>query len=447
MRPLIALLTLLTATQPAFAKLEVHEWGTFTSLVGSNGVTQNGMYHEDEALPDFVHPFGVVGEGPKSPPDNDSSPSQPTPPSRPSQPRPCPQHSKVCLSQDFLNAQIVTQKMETPVIYFRSDVDQDVRVNVQFPKGVVTETYPAPVATSPTRDNVTSLTNGNTTFNVKVLANPTPYEQVALPFVPADNIYSHARNAVSNYVMSGREIEKFIFYRGIGQYQPTFNISSSGGALTVSGSTTNAPQVGFLIDVNTNGEARLMKLTHDQMRNITIGAKDLALLRDHERQTPNAHGTIVSGERASEEIVNGLVQAGLHTDEAQAMVATWERGYLKVPGLRLLSILPRAEVDSILPLTITPAPTELQRVFVSRIEILLDTEERQILSDIANQGSSFDITTLGRFAEPKLRRIYEVCRQAGQCNFCGETATRVALDTLIRRAQNPTEQSGSASAQ
>ena len=37
---------------------EAHEWGTFTSLVGSNGVTQNGMYHEDEHLPDFVHSFG-----------------------------------------------------------------------------------------------------------------------------------------------------------------------------------------------------------------------------------------------------------------------------------------------------------------------------------------------------------------------------------------------------
>lgn len=42
----------------AQANYTAHEWGTFTSLVGSNGMTQHGLYHEDERLPDFVHQFG-----------------------------------------------------------------------------------------------------------------------------------------------------------------------------------------------------------------------------------------------------------------------------------------------------------------------------------------------------------------------------------------------------
>ena len=35
--------------------LVVHEWGTFLAMQGSDGVTLDGMYHEEHALPAFVH--------------------------------------------------------------------------------------------------------------------------------------------------------------------------------------------------------------------------------------------------------------------------------------------------------------------------------------------------------------------------------------------------------
>ena len=35
--------------------LIVHEWGTFLAMNGSDGVTLDGMYHEEHALPGFVH--------------------------------------------------------------------------------------------------------------------------------------------------------------------------------------------------------------------------------------------------------------------------------------------------------------------------------------------------------------------------------------------------------
>ncbi|MGZ3670257.1 MAG: hypothetical protein ACXWR4_10155, partial [Bdellovibrionota bacterium] len=144
----------LLASQPAFAKYEAHEWGTFTSLVGSNGITQNGMYHEDEPLPDFVHGFGAI---------QPAAPQPVTPPPFRPQPRPC--HSKICFGDgnDFFDHNVVTQKMETPVIYFYSDQDRQVDVNVRFPQGVVTDTFPAPIATSPTTGDIRELANGNTT--------------------------------------------------------------------------------------------------------------------------------------------------------------------------------------------------------------------------------------------------------------------------------------------
>ncbi|NQZ19815.1 MAG: hypothetical protein HRT44_11240 [Bdellovibrionales bacterium] len=74
----------------------------------------------------------------------------------------------------------------------------------------------------------------------------------------------------------------------------------------------------------------------------------------------------------------------------------------------MLYILPRVEVDEILPITMSPAANTLERAFVARLEIMLDTEEKQLVRDIMQKQLNFDITTLGRFAEPKLRRAQQV---------------------------------------
>jgi hypothetical protein len=125
------------ASVKSFSAYEAHEWGTFTSLVGSNGVTQNGMYHEDEKLPDFVHGFG------KTRADILNPPFTPFPP--PS--FPC--RGKMCFEDFVLERNSITQKMETPVIYFYGDKAEKVLVDVRFPEGVITDTYPAPLFTFP----------------------------------------------------------------------------------------------------------------------------------------------------------------------------------------------------------------------------------------------------------------------------------------------------------
>jgi hypothetical protein len=120
----------------------------------------------------------------------------------------------------------------------------------------------------------------------------------------------------------------------------------------------------------------------------------------------------------------------LKNDEAEAMVNTWEHGYLKVPGLRLLYILPRSEVDEVLPLSMSPAPQNFVRSFVGRIEILLDSEEQQILNDIIRQSYSFNVNSLGRFAEPILRRVAEVYRGRQEAP---EPSVTYLLNNLIGR--------------
>ncbi|NBO39532.1 hypothetical protein EBU99_13220, partial [bacterium] len=44
----------MVSSSQAWASFTVHEWGTFTSLVGADGSLQQGMFGEDEPLPSFV---------------------------------------------------------------------------------------------------------------------------------------------------------------------------------------------------------------------------------------------------------------------------------------------------------------------------------------------------------------------------------------------------------
>jgi hypothetical protein len=385
----------------SFAQMEVHEWGTFTSLVGSDGITQDGMYHEDEPLPNFVHGFG------ETLPLETAAP----PPTTAPNPRPRPPcHNKGCFMNETFASNVVTQKMETPVIYFYSvaKTKQRVEVNVRFPEGVITETFPAPVESSPSSQTDLVIKNGQAKFVVDVL--PTLFDK--LPETSQGNIYEHARFTHSNIVHSvdNREIEKFIFYRGLGRFQPKVAIRSENGSLHFEAKYEDMPQKIFLVDVNNNGDSQMLEVIQhvDHMgirATANVSFNDIVDLRFHMRHHTSG---ILVGDEVKKALISSLTTAGLFQDEAEAMINTWENGYLKVPGLRLLYILPRNEVDSVLPLSLSPAPDKLVRAFVGRIEIMLDTEEAQLLKDISSLRLKLDVDNLGRFAESKLRRISQV---------------------------------------
>ncbi len=414
----------LALSSAAQAKLDVHEWGTFTSLVGSNGETQNGMYHEDEPLPNFVHGFGETIFG-----DNESAPAASLPPgTTPPPPKPC--RSKACLDPSFLENNIITQKMETPVIYFYSDSTYPTRVsvNVRFPDGVLTETFPGPTKTYPTKTDKAIVGNGNTTFTLDVLDKKTKGN--FLPVNPG-NIYGYARNVASNVVRYGSEQEQFIFYRGIGRFQPRLTIFSSHGNLNLQSSAADAPKAAFLVYVAPNGMGQMIEVKGIGGRGVGIKSALIDDLKDPNSRNP----AILSGTAARIALESALKNSGLNPDEAKAMIDTWENGYLKVPGLRLLYTLPRAEIDQILPLTISPTPTSIQRAFVARIEILLDTDEISLMNRVIKEGASFPVESLGRFAEPMLRRVAVAYQEYSRQNELAIDKTVVAnFQTLITKA-------------
>src|SRR5437870_9804016 len=82
--------------------LVVHEWGTFLSVQGSDGVTLGGMVDSEEVLPSFVEERGLAS----------------------------------------WQRTHIFSKMETPVTYFYTDRPCDVQVRVDMPKGVLTHWFP-----------------------------------------------------------------------------------------------------------------------------------------------------------------------------------------------------------------------------------------------------------------------------------------------------------------
>lgn len=391
------LLVALVLMSGAYAQsgYNVHEWGTFTSLVGSDGVRQTGMFHEDELLPSFVHNFG----------EKKSMPSLslfginalPLPRPRPG----CGRNTKVGCG--FLEGQDITQKMETPVLYFHSDVPRNVSVEVGFPGGIISQTYPAPVISFPAPIEGVKLKNGFNRFNVDVLT-----DSVATPVAVAPgNIYSYARQVKANTIKSGNEVEKFIFYRGLGKFDTQLLLTSKNGNITAENKSPKRIPAVFLVDNTDDGGAiaSLGELNGNEQK--FISEKSILALKSHHQNFS------LFARNAKALLLKSLVANGLNKDEAQAMVNTWEHGYFKTKGLRILYVLNREEVESILPMKITPKPSKLNRVFVGRIEVLLDTEENEILAQIIKERESFDVLSLGRFAPSIIARIHELAEDRG----------------------------------
>jgi hypothetical protein len=100
-----------------------------------------------------------------------------------------------------------------------------------------------------------------------------------------------------------------------------------------------------------------------------------------------------------------LVDRGLYPDEAHAMVATWRDSCFE-EGSLLISILPRGFIDNVLPLAIDPAPAQIVRVFVRRLEIVTcataSAVETAVESDDEGTRNKY-----GRFLKTILRTVRE----------------------------------------
>lgn len=332
----------------------VHEWGTLTSVVASDGTLLAGLHHEEEDLPGFVA--------------DRMAQAQRTPD--------------------------VIQKMETPVTYFYSPTPRQVAVKVGFPQGIFTQWYPyvnqmAPplayntqggsaLAMDPWLDlNLSVPCEANLSMGfhdglldwgtIDVLAAD---DASPLPGPLGDSTWGFARNTRSNPVAvhhpdGTQDTERFLFYRGLGNFALPLGASWDGAQVTFS-------DFGKL-NV-TYGGLFLMTVTADRASFVELG--DLTVGGSVTSAAPEAtldHATFVAQLKAA--LAARLVKDGLFGDEAQAMVDTWERGYFLTPGTRLLYLLPEPMIDSVIPLTLDPAPDTVHRTMVIRLELLSPSYE------------------------------------------------------------------------
>ena len=364
---------LMTAAPSDPSGLVVHEWGTFLAMNGSDGVSLDGMYHEEHALPSFVH----------------------------------------ARSRDQLRLPMSLLKGETPVIYFYTQQVQRVKVEVGFPTGLWTQWYPQAATVSPGIVQTGSpprTRDGRISWDVSV--RPPNMKHNEPPDAGSDALWNYARDVDAAYVVgsdqarSGRaeQWERFIFYRGLGEVPLPIQLRLDGERIFASTSEREGLHHLFVLKVE-NGRGAYSYAT--------------ALRPDHgsiERTVPSMDGSLPLErfvETISADVASRLVASGLYAKEAQAMVNTWKSSYFKTDGVRVLFVLPQSWTDRFIPMRVTPAPEQLVRVMVGRVELLGPERQKRAeraISLLASPDASdreWAFETLrseGRYVEPIVRR-------------------------------------------
>jgi hypothetical protein len=381
----------LAASSGASGDLVVHEWGTFLAMSGSDGLILEGMYHEEHALPSFVH----------------------------------------ARSRDQLRLPSVVLKGETPVIYFYTERPQKVRLDVRFPQGLWTQWYPQAQIVGPQLAQTATppeLRDGRITWCAEVIPAGSSDSSPAPPETEKEALWNFARDVDAALVRTPDrtkeparpESERFLFYRGLGRAPlPLRLTAAAGGTLGLDSGQPHDVQHLFIVRVE-GGRGTYTYLpvlrVGDRLTGVIPAMDDAQPLEDFSR-------------RLGDDLATRLVASGLYAKEARAMVNTWRSSYFQTEGVRVLFVLPRESVDALIPMTVSPAPRELVRVMVGRLELLTPERERAAeravldlaVADPAVRARAYDfLRAQGRYVEPILRRVLN-------------TSSDQAVRTLCRR--------------
>jgi hypothetical protein len=338
------------------ADLLAHEWGTFTSIAGIAGrAVQWFPWAVPSDLPKFVEHFQ---------------------------------------SSNFKPNLSGTIRMETPVLYFYSPREARVSVHVSFSKGLITEWYPYVTRYTPggnARAVPFSETepDGSVTWDSIMLR---PADESSLIHEKEESRYYAARATASTPVLvsspTGQQQEKFLFYRGVSsESSPVTARILENGSVYIENVTGEPLARLFLFE--RRGNATGFRAVSDLGGGTTL---EMPVLKDF-------------GADASEPILSVLIEQGLYPDEARAMLETWKDSWFE-EGTRLLYIVPNSFVNRVLPLSISPAPREITRVFIGRLE-LVSTRTRMSIEEALAKGDETTLARYNRFLEPMLQIILQ----------------------------------------
>jgi len=408
------------AGNEAIENYVAHEWGTFTSVQGADGVLLPWNPLETTLLPKFVHDWNKPGL--------DRRPAG-------------------ALNRDTKSVFVTLQRMETPVIYFYSDQERTVDVTVRFPQGLITEWYPQAQDIGPSAFPPNKLATALDGFVQQAGLSPritlasmfgkkgVPDSRIAwrqvrllpaahdsqvageIPTGTSGNHYFAARETDAAFVRvkspdkagPAIEQEKFLFYRGVANFKTPLQVTFNGG------NDTNL----FLRNTGT-----------DELRHLFVlavrGGQGKFVYEDRVPPGQHVYTELKSGQdllpldelvaRISARMSEALEQEGLYRREADAMVKTWRESWFEEDGLRVFYVLPRQWTDDTLPLTLEPRPRELVRVMVGRAEIIPPATEWELLKQILRYSepdapgrqkaiSNVRQLGLGRFLQPAVAKV------------------------------------------
>lgn len=339
------------------SRLVVHEWGTFTSVTNKEGhsISWRPLSVESD-LPSFVYSIDK-GQSWKG--------------------RRLEYHTK--------SSSVVRVRMETPVLYFYAKEETAATVKVDFRGGVITEWYPQARSTRP------SINWGQ----LKIM----PALRVELPHDAQENHYYPARETDAAILQvpgeSKTEYEKFLFYRGVGDFSLPVSLALAGDKVAIKNlSGQDVPSV--VLFENRGGQIGYRLINLNQT-GATIDRPALGMQLPALRQ----------------QMKTMLVAQGLFEKEADAMLNTWRDAWFE-EGLRLFYIVPRKDTDAIIPLTIDPQPTTVVRVLVGRTELITPEMEKNVSVQVTKlndrsvavrTAARKEINRYGRFIESILTQI------------------------------------------
>jgi hypothetical protein len=291
--------------------------------------------------------------------------------------------------------------METPVLYFYTNHPTTISVHVSFSQGLITEWYPHANRVEPvglqTQARMVAYLNdwsrrqkqpdSSISWDSITLE---PNSSASLPREDHTNHYYAARQTSSTPLrvktQASEQVEKFLFYRGVASFSVPMSVklASDGKILTQNLSEQEIPA---MLVFERRGDKFGFRIADASAAQPTLDPPELNASMDSLKHA----------------VENMLMAQGLYYDEAQAMFETWRDSWFE-EGSRLLYIVPRQFVDSVLPLSITPAPAKTVRVFVGRLELVTPATQRAVEQALATHDQS-TLTRYARFLVPILENM------------------------------------------
>jgi len=343
--------------------LTVHEWGTFTSIAGKEGqAVEWSPLTGSTDLPGFVEHLSTA---------------------------------------NFKLGLRGTIRMETPVMYFYTPQDVTVSVRVAFAKGIITEWYPSASRVEPhgvLRNASLDQMQGSGTIAWKDIA-VSPNLVGDFPHEDQQSRYYAARETASSPIIvkipDGDQEEKFLFYRGV-----------SGAPLPLSARLDSEGKL-FIRNL---GPEEIPTIILFERRGDAVGYRSAGALADETVLDPPELTGRLDSLRA--ELEGILVARGLYPDEARAMVTTWRDSWFE-EGSRLFYIVPSGFIENVLPVSIDPAPAQIVRVFVGRLEIVTPATIQAVETAVASNDEAA-LNKYSRFLEPILQVVKASRSEAAQ---------------------------------